>query len=123
VRILALATFLILGGAGGAAVADDTLVMELPAFPGGKAAEAAAAAKSAAKSPVSLSMPTRNPAALVRSKQGGAVDRRGNPRGGDLSVGRLGVASRGASIYARKTSRSRSLSEVPAGTYVALTRT
>ena len=102
-----------------AARADENLVLELPAFYGGQPVKSSVVAKA----PAALRMPTTNPAALVRSKQSRQVDRRGNPRQtGEISIGRLGVASKATSIYARKSSRSGTLSRVPAGTYLALTK-
>ena len=101
----------------GTARADETLVLQLPAFPNHQQAVESAPQPSAAP------LVTPNPAALVKPKQKAVVDRRGNPRKvAEQSIGRLGMASKSTSIYARQSSRSRSLSSVPAGTYLALTK-
>jgi len=104
----------------GIAQADETLVLNLPAFPNQQPAAESAPAPQRETAPI---VPKPNPASLVKPKQGTVVDRRGNPRrAADQSIGRLGMAAKSTSIYARQSSRSRSLSSVPAGTYLALTR-
>ncbi len=102
------------------AQADESLVLNLPAFPNQHPAAESAPALQREAAPI---VPRPNPASLVKPKQSNTVDRRGNPRkAADQSIGRLGMASKSTSIYARQSSRSRSLSSVPAGTYLALTR-
>ena len=120
VRFTGLASVLCLFCAAGAARADESVVLNLPAFP--RQASPAEAAAPVESRPQVLS-PKPNPAALVPSKEKPAINRRGNPRqAAENTIGRLGMAPGGATIYLKRSSRSRSLSSVPAGTYLALTR-
>ena len=116
-RFLGLASLLCLVFCARTARSDEILVLNLPAFH----PETAPSAQST--SPSNAAAPRANPAALVQPKKKASVDRRGNPRrAAENSIGRLGMATQATSIYSKRSSRSRSLSKVPSGTYLALTK-
>ena len=117
-RSIALATILSGLCITGIARADETIVFNLPAFPNHQMASSVSQDSAGG----ALMAPKPNPASTVAPKKKAVVDRRGNPRkAAELSIGRLGMAVGSTAIYQRRTSRSRSLSTVPSGTYLALT--
>src|SRR6185503_2284553 len=95
------------------AAGDDTLVIELPKIDQGPVATETIITKTVA------SAPKTNPAANV----GTSPSRHGRPQrsSGELVVGRLAVASNSSAIRRSRSSSSRKLASVSAGTYMALT--
>lgn len=108
-RVLCLASLLILLGLPAACRADDTLEITLPAInpPAVQQSNQSDSTRVVKEPPRSDAAPNRH----------GTVNRPAN----ETVIGRLGVTGHGASIHNRRSTRGHRLVEVPAGTYLALT--
>jgi cell wall-associated NlpC family hydrolase len=95
------------------AAADDTLVIDLPKIDQGPVA-------SETVTKPTVSAPKTNPAANVST----APSRQGRPQraSGERVVGRLAVSGHSSAIRFSRSSNSKKLASVSAGTYLALTK-